>query len=148
MLRHSRRLFLSLPHASYFIGNSRSSRSSRNFSSRVAASLAKTPATEKERRVHQNRRKSHGQSLCNLLGYSLATVFIPYSVAWFLASNGSARALVHSEQLDDALRHHFGQPEDGSMSYYDGQTRTRSTLSVGWRIVVSANVHKKLLLNH
>lgn len=52
-------------------------------------------------------------------GYTACAIFIPYSMAWFLASNGSARALVHSEQLDDALRHHFGQPEDGSTSYYD-----------------------------
>ena len=57
-----------------------------------------------------------------IAGCAMAAFFIPYSLAWFAASNGSARALVHSDHLDDLLRHHFGEPEQHTMlSYYDIQ---------------------------
>lgn len=54
-----------------------------------------------------------------MAGYTMAAIFIPYSIAWFLASNGSARALVvHSSQImDDLLRHHFGEQEQ-DVNYY------------------------------
>ena len=51
----------------------------------------------------------------------MAALFIPYSIAWFMASNGSARALVNSSKLDDLLRHHFGEEELNVVSYYDVQ---------------------------
>lgn len=52
-----------------------------------------------------------------IAGYAMAAIFIPYSLAWFVASNGSARAWIHSETLDDMLRHHFGEPE-AHVNYY------------------------------
>lgn len=61
-----------------------------------------------------------------IAGYVMAAVFIPYSIAWFAASNGSFRAILSSVifNLDDTLRHHFGHEEHDPhrvLSYYERQ---------------------------
>ena len=61
-----------------------------------------------------------------IAGYVMTAVFIPYSIAWFAASNGSFRSILSSviPNLDDTLRHYFGHEEhdpDRVLSYYERQ---------------------------
>ena len=56
----------------------------------------------------------------------MAAFFIPYSIAWFAASNEPARAVLGTiiPNLDDKLRHHFGDEEHDPqyvLSYTDQQ---------------------------
>jgi hypothetical protein len=61
-----------------------------------------------------------------IAGYAMAAVFVPYSIAWFAASNGPVRDLLSSviPNLDEYLRHHFGHEEHDPhrlLSYYERQ---------------------------
>lgn len=56
-----------------------------------------------------------------ILGYTMAAVGIPYSIAWFASSNAPVREILSRviPNLDDVLRHHFGEEERHSVSYCD-----------------------------
>lgn len=80
--------------------------------------LSKNPPHKQASTSPKAEEKPWPKSL-QIAGYTMAFLFIPYSMAWFVASNGSARALLHSPTLDDLLRHHFGEEEFNELSYYD-----------------------------
>mmetsp|Transcript_10697 Transcript_10697/g.16387 ORF Transcript_10697/g.16387 Transcript_10697/m.16387 type:complete len:301 (-) Transcript_10697:183-1085(-) len=63
-----------------------------------------------------------------LFGYAATSIFVPYSIAWYLSMNKEARQIISSTipGFDEALRSHFGVEEQ--ISYQDAKIGARPNL--------------------
>mmetsp|Transcript_2091 Transcript_2091/g.3312 ORF Transcript_2091/g.3312 Transcript_2091/m.3312 type:complete len:305 (+) Transcript_2091:186-1100(+) len=106
----------------------------RCFSATVESATSTAPPSIVSRRAWQSYRKKNPSTAAPkeakpkeeekpwprnmvLAAYAAASVFIPYSIAWFLSMHVEVRQAIGSPALDEMLRSHFG--EDEHTSYQD-----------------------------
>lgn len=89
----------------------------------------KHPSTPKQKKSSPEKEEKPWPRHMVLAGYAAASIFIPYSIAWYLSMNKEARQVISTviPGFEDALRSHFGVEEQ--ISYQDVKNGARPNLN-------------------